>query len=184
MDFQLDPGETVTVSVRKHWFVLFKQLLPYLVLGLIPLWVPDILAWATQTHPESFASVNSIISIDNPWTRLLLGIWWLVLWVGAFNEFTSYYLNQWIITTQRIITVQQHGYFSREIAHVLLTHVQDVSTNVEGFFATLLGYGTLEVESAGAEEKFIMPEIQRPAHLRDVIVREIADVHGMSQPPA
>jgi hypothetical protein len=181
MDFELEPGESVTVSVRKHWFVLFKQLVPYLVLGLIPLWIPSVLSWGTQSHPEALTAVFNVINIQNPWTRLVLGIWWLVLWVGAFNEFTSYYLNQWIITTQRIVTVQQNGYFSRTIANVLLTHVQDVKTDIDGLFATLLGYGQLEVESAGAEDNFIMDNIQAPAHLRDVIMREIADIHGVSE---
>ena len=29
-EFELEPGEQITKSVRKHWIVLVGQLLPYL----------------------------------------------------------------------------------------------------------------------------------------------------------
>jgi hypothetical protein len=109
-----------------------------------------------------------------------------MLWSAAFNTVTRYYLNQWIITNTRIIEIHQYGFFSREVSSVLLIHVQDVSSEVDGVFGTLLGYGELQVQSAGAEEHFTMDDIASPTVLRDLIMREIADLHadGRTPPPA
>ena len=83
-----------------------------------------------------------------------------------------------VLNTARIIEIHQYGYFSREVSSLLLIKVQDVNINVDGIFGTVISYGQLEVQSAGTAEHFIMDDIPRPEHLRDVIMREIAALHG------
>lgn len=173
-EFQLEPGEKVTRTVRKHWFVLLCSFIPFLLLALFPVVVPQILTALTNLNPSagvSFAAFNQ----GNPWFRLFLGLWWLLLWIGAFNTFTQYYLNHWVITTTRIVRIRQRGFFSREVSSFLLVKVQDVSTSVDGILAELFGYGCVRVETAGdASRNFSMDGVDDPQGMRDLIMNEVA----------
>ncbi len=80
----------------------------------------------------------------------------------------------WIITNTRIVDIRQYGFFSRKVSSFLLSRVQDVTTDVEGFIETIFGFGTLNVETAGREELFQMRGIKKPTELRDLIMREVA----------
>jgi uncharacterized membrane protein YdbT with pleckstrin-like domain len=179
-EFELEPGETVVRSVRKHWFVFFLMLLPYVFLALVPFVLPGVFAWATRALP-AYTNLFQGLSLAHPFVRLGLGLWWLMLWVGAFNAFTSYFLNVWIITSQRVVEIRQAGFFSRKVSSFLLVRVQDVTTNIDGFFADMLGYGCVQVETAGtASHKFSMDGVRDPVGMRDLIMREIALLHPSS----
>lgn len=182
-EFELEAGESITRSVRKHWFVQFVEVLPFFLLALLPLLIPDLIRFVVLSQPTGLESLISALTLSNPWMRLLLGLWWLIMWIAAFNIFTSHYLNQWIITTHRIIEINQHGFFNRQVSSLLLNRVQDVTTEIEGFFPTLIGYGTLVVQSAGAHDYFTMSGIPHPQELRDLIMREIAALHGHIDSP-
>ncbi len=178
-EFQLEPGERITMAVRKHWLVFVAELLPYALLALIPLLIPVAADYLGNINPQFTQVVGDNLSQSNPWMRLFLGLWWLLMWTGAFNTFTRYFLDQWVITTTRIVDIHQFGFFRRHVSSFLLNHVQDVTTDVNGIFPTLFGFGTLRVETAGDESKhFIMGGIPDPQGLRDLIMREISALHG------
>ena len=177
-EFQLDPGERVKRTVRKHWFVLVISFIPFLLLAWLPTIVPDLLARLASASPES-ATLFAQFTSENPWFRMFLGLWWLFLWIGAFNTFTQYYLNHWVITTTRIVRIRQHGFFNREVSSFLLVKVQDVTTEVNGIFADLLGYGSVRVQTAGTESRdFVLDGVDDPTGMRDLIMSEITVLHS------
>ena len=51
----------------------------------------------------------------------------------AFIEFTDYYLDTWIVTTERIISIEQKGLFERTASELDLISVQDATAEVHGF---------------------------------------------------
>ena len=172
-EFQLEPGEQVVRTVRKHWFVFLLMLLPYAFLAVVPFVLPWMAGWALRFAPD-FSYLLSSISLNQPFIRLGLGIWWLLLWIGAFNAFTSYFLNVWVVTSRRIVRIHQAGFFNRVVSSFLLHRVQDVTTTVDGFFADVLSYGSVRVETAGtASDNFSMDGVADPVAMRDVIMREI-----------
>lgn len=176
-EFQLEAGERVTRTVRKHWFVFLGMLFPFIFLALLPLILPPVFTWATRAYPD-FGVLLGSFSVAQPFIRLGLGVWWFILWIGAFNSFTSYFLNVWVITTHRIVEIHQYGFFNRKVSSFLLIRVQDVTTTVDGFFADILGYGCVRVETAGTESsKFVMDGVADPVGMRDLIMREIALLH-------
>jgi uncharacterized membrane protein YdbT with pleckstrin-like domain len=176
-EFPLDAGERVTRTVRKHWFVLVVSLVPYALLAWLPAVLPQFLAGIVPLHPETAAFLLALTS-ENRWFRLFLGLWWLTLWIAAFNAFTQYYLNHWVITTARIVRIRQKGFFNREVSSFLLAKVQDVSTTVDGILADLLGFGSVRVETAGdASRHFVMDGIENPTGMRDLIMSQIAALH-------
>jgi uncharacterized membrane protein YdbT with pleckstrin-like domain len=179
-EFELEPGESVTMSVRKHWLIIFAHLVGFALLAYLPFLFHSIIGNTAMQQP-GLAVLANAFDFNNPWIRLALGTWWLFLWMAAFAEITRYCLTVWIITTTRIVDIHQHGWFNREVSSLLLVRVQDVTTTVDGFFATLFGYGELEVESAGAKDRFIMDNIAHSQTIRDLIMSEIAALHGDGQ---
>ncbi len=177
-EFELEPGEQITMSVRKHWLVFVAELSPYAIFMLIPLLLPVLVGYLESVNPQFTQMIGGNLSQSNPWMRLFLGLWLLLMWTGAFNTFTRYFLDQWIITTTRIVDIHQFGFFRRHVASFLLSHVQDVTTDVNGLLPTVFGFGTLRVETAGDESRhFIMSGIPDPQGLRDLIMREISTLH-------
>ncbi len=181
-EFQLDQGERVTRTVRKHWFVLVTSLIPFLLLAWLPTFVPALLMKFAAASPDA-VSLFGAFTAENPWFRMFLGLWWVFLWIGSFNIFTQYYLNHWVITTNRIVRVRQHGFFNREVSSFLLSRVQDVTTDVNGIFADLLGYGSVRVQTAGTESKdFVIDGVDNPTGMRDLIMSEIAELQHRKNP--
>ncbi len=176
-EFELEPGEQVMRNVRKHWLVFLGMLLPYVFFALLPLFLPGIFGWATRAYP-AFGELFMHLTLDNPLVRVGLGVWWLILWIGAFNSFTSYFLNVWVITSHRIVQIRQFGFFDRRVSSFLLARVQDVTTNVDGFLADIFGFGCVQVETAGtSSHMFVMDGVADPQGMRDLIMREIALLH-------
>src|ERR1051326_7308467 len=145
-EFELEPGESITIAVRTHWLLFVLELLPYFIFALVPLFIFPVAAHFASGTPAVAENLAQYLSVANPWVRLFLGMWWLVMWTGAFNAFTRYYLDQWIVTTTRIVDIHQFGFFRRHVSSFLLNHVQDVTTDVSGVLPTLFGFGTLRVE--------------------------------------
>ena len=82
---------------------------------------------------------------------LILVAFVILFWTSFFYAWTKNYLDIWYVTTKHIVAINQKDLFQREDAFMELTRIQDVFFEKEGFLSTLLGYGTLKVQSAGTE---------------------------------
>jgi uncharacterized membrane protein YdbT with pleckstrin-like domain len=181
-EFELEPGEAVITQVRQHKFVLALRLIPFALLAILPLFIApffDFFASATAVEQGTRA-----LQPLGAYFRFFLGLWWLFLWMGAFSTITKYFLTVWVITTHRIVDIEQFSFFSRKVSSFLLMRVQDVTTDVHGILATLIGYGDINVETAGSMEKFIMPGVKHPEYVRDLIMGEVAKLHQNDAPMA
>jgi uncharacterized membrane protein YdbT with pleckstrin-like domain len=168
-EFELEPGEHVVREARKHWFLFLAELLPFAILAVIPFALVKILPIAPPLAPYT-----SWFDYRMTLPRVVLGFWLLVTWSAAWGTFTKYFLNAWILTNKRIVDIKQRGFFNREVSSLFLTRVQDVTTNVIGIFPSLLNLGDINVESAGADEKFIMHGIPFPEQMRDLILKYVS----------
>jgi uncharacterized membrane protein YdbT with pleckstrin-like domain len=177
-EFELEPGEQITRAVRQHWIVLVINMLPFVIFALLPLGISPLLSFISSASPHASHDIISEMHQLAPWLRFMLAFYWLFIWMAAFSIFTQYMLTNWIITTTRIVDIEQYGFFSRRVSSFLLNRVQDVTTEVEGLVPTLFSFGTLNVETAGRDEKFQMEGIAHPEDLRDLIMREIAALHA------
>lgn len=168
-EFELEPGEHVVKEVRKHWFLFLSGLLPFAIIAVMPFALPKLLVLAPPLAPYA-----SLFDYHTPLMRTALGVWLLISWTGAWSAFTRYFLNVWVLTNKRIVSIKQRGYFSREVSSLFLTRVQDVTTDVVGVLPSLIGFGTIKVQSASEEVEFIMFGIPRPEQMRDLILRYVS----------
>ena len=164
-EFELEPGEEVVLETRKHWFIFLTELIPFVIIAMIPFVIPRLIQLMPQT-----ASYTRYFHDGGLFGRAMLGIWLLITWTSAWGTFTRYFLNAWVLTNQRIVNIKQLGYFNREVSSLFLSRVQDVTTQVTGVIPSLLGIGDIIVQSAGEEEEFSMRGIPQPERMRDRIL--------------
>jgi len=169
-EFELEPGEEVLVETRKHWLLFVLELLPFAIIAILPLVIPTLLAIAPPLAP--YADRFSIGSASG---RAGLGIWFLLVWTAAWGFYTRYYLNVWVLTNMRIVEITQHRFFDREVSSVLVSRVQDVTTEVSGVLFSLLHIGNIHVQSAGTVDEFHMNGVGNPGRLRDLILSHVAE---------
>ena len=100
------------------------------------------------------------------------------MWGGAFAIFTRYFLNLWVVTNQRIVDMHQKSFFSREVSSLLLDRVQDVTVDTEGVLPSLLDIGDINVQTAGAVNRFSMCGLGHPSQLRDIILKYVESKSG------
>jgi len=169
-EFELEHGEVVVLHTRKHWFLFVVGIIPFAILALLPIIVPLVMLFTPPLAP--FASK---INYTQPLMRATLGLWLLMVWTAAWGSFTRYYLNAWVLTSQRIVEIKQRSYFNREVSSLMLNRVQDVTTEVVGVIPSLLGIGSIKVQSAGAENEFHMFGIPEPELVRNLILKYIPE---------
>lgn len=140
---KLSENEKILIVIRKHWFVMARVLITFVVLLLLPPLVLTLLPFIEQ---------NIAAEVFEPLVNFSLALYIMVLLAFLFLLWMDYYLDMWIITNERIIDVEQRGLFNRHIAEIPLQHVQDVTIEVKGIIETFLKFGTIRIQTAGERE--------------------------------
>lgn len=76
-----------------------------------------------------------------------------------------------LLTTERVIVMEQHGLLHKEFAECNLENIQQVNHEIKGLLPTILGYGTLTIYTAGAQRAFIIPDLPEPGAVQEEILR-------------
>jgi uncharacterized membrane protein YdbT with pleckstrin-like domain len=170
---QLETDERVLIQVRKHWFILFTQMLGLILGGIFPLVAYSLF------HAMGFfdALSTTSLSIPIPAVVALYACWLLIIWMAIFNVWTNYYLDVWTITNKRLIAIDQCGLFNRSTGSFRLERLQDLNVHVNGIIATFLNFGTLEAQTAaGSEEEFRASGLPNPRGLKSLILKATDDL--------
>lgn len=159
---KLEPKEKTIQTFRKHWFVIFVELILFAGITLFPIVV--IMIWV-NTSNMLIPPVGMVLSV-------LAIAWVLVMWIGFCIVYTDYYLDVWILTNQRLIDIEQKGLFWRDVATLRIEKIVDVRVTVSGLFPSMFGYGNVHIQSAGAEKEFSIYFVNNPQYVKDLILRE------------
>lgn len=154
--------------------VFFSKLLPFALIAIFLLFLaayilfqgaPDMLNELTEKY--------SILEETNPAYTIIFFIFLtlLLLWSFVFIIITDYYLDCWIITDRRTIHTELRGFFSRFYSSVSHYKVQDVTVDVHGFLPTVMKYGDLKIQTAGAFRKFVFRQIPNPYEAKKTLLQ-------------
>lgn len=157
------PDEEMVKVIRKDLFILLKKLLMLLALIILPF---AFFSLMILTQPAVLEG-----QVTYPLIVLGTSAYYLFIWMFFFFSFIDYYLDVWIITSERIINIEQRGFFSRIIAEQKLFRVQDVTSEAHGVFPTILAYGDVYVQTAGTKQRFFFHEVPNPDRIRDMIIK-------------
>lgn len=148
----LKEGEEVKAVLHKHPMTLVKPGLKVLVFAGMPIVILS-----------AFLSANPFI----------LALFFLVLtcsFTYGFFEWYNWYNDVYILTSERIVDIEQKSFFHRVVSETTWDKVQDVTYEVVGVLPTLFDYGTIRIQTAGAKEVICMDQIARPKEWQSKIM--------------
>lgn len=102
---------------------------------------------------------------------LFLSIFFLFALLFIFQQFLDHWLDIWILTTRRIINIEQNGLFSRVRSEVRLYRVQDVTSEINGFLRHVFNYGMVYTQTAGEQNRFTFEDIEEPKDAAKLILQ-------------
>ncbi len=171
--------EKIVLFLRRHIFVFIVQCCLYGFLAIIPLLL--YFFWTQFIGPLDVAPNFYAVLV------LSTSIYYLFVSVFLYTAFMDYFLDVWILTNNRIISIEQKGLFSRFIAEHDLDVVQDVSVEMQGILPTFLKYGDIHIQTAGATQYFIFKEIPYPFDVSSTVGRVVKEykekVRGITKKP-
>ena len=148
-----EKDEKIILILRRHFFIFLKILLLYIILALLPL----IIRWVVNNYMTITLSETARVGIG-----LIASLYYIFIVTFFYRAWLDHYLDMWIITSERIVDIEQKGLFSRQISAQRLYRIQDVRAEVKGIIPTLLHYGNVHVQTAGSQPFFVFKQIPHP----------------------
>lgn len=156
-------NETAEVFLRRHWIAIVMIGLYFAALMIIPIIMLVFLAVADLSVFDT-AFLGPLVSV-------LMACYLIMVMIITMTQFTDYYLDTWIVTTERIINIEQIGLFTRVVSELNLPEIQDITAETSGVLATVLSYGDVYIQTAATRERFNFKQIDNPEHVKEDILR-------------
>lgn len=144
--------------LHRHWIAIVGKV----AVGGILLLLPFIALPLTGFLPHISVSLVGA-------TLFFFVIYILIVFLILFIFWIEYYLDVWIITTERIIDIEQKSLFNREISEFRIQNVQDVTIDIPGMLATFLKYGNMTIQTAG-ERSFTIHDVPNLYEAKNLIL--------------
>jgi hypothetical protein len=149
---QMD-DENVLFVFRKHPIVMRKGL----ILGMLALLIGPLYTLSlTYLKPNSYPTVQFFF-MSLLLSAVLGAIVYFPSWIGWFY-------SVFIVTDQRLIQITQKGLFHRSVVDIGLSQIQMVNYEVAGLQETLLGFGTIMMQTYLGD--LIIHDIHHPAKIQ------------------
>ncbi len=147
MRTRLQPGEEVQILVRRHGIVLAVPFgLAFFFAGcLLAAW------WAHWPGYLMLASAG-VTAVAAGW---------------ALAGYFSWRCDLWAVTPQRVI--DESGVFTVTMIDSPLETIHNISCE-QSVFGRMLGYGTLNIQTAAEHGSTTIPDVSSPADLRETIL--------------
>jgi len=143
--------EEVLFTFRKHPIVMRKGLvisMLAILLGTVPALIKPEMSYFYGGLAAGF---------------VLAAILFLPSWI-------LWYYSIFIVTNQRLIQITQKGFFNKSVVDIGLKKIQSTNYEIKGVQATLLGFGTIMIQTYMGD--LVVHEIHHPAE----VIRRLSDV--------
>lgn len=90
-----------------------------------------------------------------------------------FPAWMSWYFSVFIVTDQRFIQITQRGFFNRSVVDMGLSQIQMVNYEVKGLQETMLGYGTIMMQTFVGD--LLIHYIHHPGKIQKRILEILRD---------
>jgi len=161
---KLQEDERMIAVIRRHWFSLAVE-------GTVNIFIFLVAAVAVVVGDSVLLSNSSGEFREFlPISFFALSFIGLLLWMHFFASWSDHWLDAWIITTERVIDIEQKGFFRREVSSFPLGRIQDVTYTVSGVIPTWLHFGDVRIQTASISDDFIMRKVPFPEDVKEHLV--------------
>jgi uncharacterized membrane protein YdbT with pleckstrin-like domain len=157
----LEAGESVITVVHRS------------VIGLVGIYLVAIAAVLAifgliiAISPDSFNTDSATIS---PMLSGIIILGAILLVLILFTATYIYRQSRLLITDRSLVQILQKSLFIRKVSRLSMQDVEDVSAEHRGILASIFGYGTLTVQTAGERENFVFTLCPMPQKYADQII--------------
>lgn len=167
------PDEKTLLLLRRHWVVPAKIFFFFLLAAAIPVGM-------------YFLIINEYANlledpIIGPALAVAASFYYLAIWMFAFQEIVDYYLDMWIVTSERVLNIEQFGLFVRTASELHLENIMDVTSEVRGMWHTFLNYGDVMLQTAAEKTRFHFKQIPHPETVRQLILKAVDEDRARHQ---
>lgn len=152
---KLKDGEQIVSVIRRYGFTFFWAWFFSFLLIVVPFffmfWLFNHGAWGQTLFV----------------VPLMLGILLLIRTVFIWQR------NILIITTHRVVDIDQRGFFDKVTSNISYDQLEDVMGRIKGFWGTIFRYGNVTIQSGGGKVQVIVDKIKQPVYVQ----QEIAELH-------
>ncbi|HYS77723.1 MAG TPA: PH domain-containing protein, partial [Candidatus Dormibacteraeota bacterium] len=148
MRTRLRPDEELVAVVRRHWLVLGGPLAWTLVL---------------------LGCLIGALLIRRPWVAPVAGVALALCVAWAAWRWLDWRCDLWAVTTQRVI--DESGVLSVRMIDSPLDRIENV-TCLQSLWGRVLGYGTLNVQTAAEAGSTTIEKVTRPIELKEMILAQ------------
>lgn len=131
------PWEKVEFVIKRHWIVYVFIWVYFFVALLITFFL-------------MYAFFSQI------WVYLVLIIFWMTFLLFLYVKWFDHELDLFIVTNNRIIWIEQVSLLYRTVSECSLSQVQEVWSQTQWFFANILNYWKITIQTAWNVSNFIM----------------------------
>ncbi len=159
----LEKDERIITEVRAHKFFII---------------IDALYALASIVGPLIILMFMVLIPALDGITRFLLSLWplyplyILLIWSQFMITLTFYFMRYLVITNQRIVEVEQKGFFDREVSAFRLENIQDITVDIQGIIPSLLDFGDVHIQTASKDRDFKIERAPHPEELKLLISEE------------
>lgn len=159
-----EKGEKIVLLLRAHIVTLAPAVLLILVLVLTP-----VVALAVAIN----LGVN-LINFLRPQLLIVVILAWYLFAAGyTFLRFLLWFFNVYLVTNERLVDFDFHGFLLKAVSETKLNKIQDVTSRIYGAIPHLFNYGDVFVQTAGTEREFEFHQVPRPDSVARTISAEI-----------
>jgi uncharacterized membrane protein YdbT with pleckstrin-like domain len=162
---QFDDEEVLFVF-RKHPIVMRKGLILGMSAWLIGPLYTLILTFVHANNPDKFPSIT-FFAMSFVFSVLAGLLILLPSWIG-------WYFSINIVTDQRFIQIRQKGLFNREVNDIALTHIQSLNYKMLGLEQTLLGFGTITIQTYMSD--IVVDHVHHPVKVSKMMQNTLRDL--------
>ncbi len=144
-------GEEIRIVWRQHPWVLAK---PGLIVIAIILGVAVVLKFLGASGYSSLAIVFGLISVA----------------VIGGNALFRWSNSLYILTSERIIDVDQRSILHRVVGELPIENIQDAAYEVKGLVATVLNFGNVVVQTVGGATTITIKNVEAPYRIQQEIL--------------
>lgn len=149
---QLD-GEELLFVFRKHPIVMRKGLIIASIGILLPMLIIMALTFIYANNPDKLPTLTTFY-IALVASFVLAAVLMLPSWI-------TWFYSVFIVTDQRFIQITQKGLWKRSVVDIGLSQIQMVNYEVSGFQETLLGFGTIMMQTFVGD--LVIHDVHHPA---------------------
>lgn len=163
-DDQMEDEEVLYVF-KKHPVVMRKGIIAWAVVVLIGPLYTVALSIIYENNPEKYPSPTFFF------VALIASL--LVSVLALIPSYINWNFSVFIMTDQRFIQITQKGFFHRSVVDIGLNQIQMINYEVSGLEETLLGFGTIMMQTYMGE--LLIHDVHHPAKIQKRMLKILRD---------